>query len=304
MAFPVCRYEEKVYFVTAALWLSLLLMFKPHTLQALELEDQRYMAGMHDSAWSFSGSDYSCELAHEVPQFGVARFRRLAGESLHFFINSFQPVPERVEGIVNEVSPPWEHNPPDPIRHAITIQPGLQPMALPRKQAGWLLTSLTKGQVGSFAFPDWDDSRRRVRVELSPVNFQKPYRQFKRCLRQLPKSGGFSALRNSTLHFALDVDRVDGEGEQRLDQLAAYIQADERISRVSIEGHADDQGSSRYNKGLSARRAANVYSYLSSKGVKGRLMSQRHYGESRPKIARRTESARAANRRVEINLER
>ncbi|MBT2990496.1 MAG: OmpA family protein [Candidatus Thiodiazotropha sp. (ex Ctena orbiculata)] len=292
------------YFVTAALWLSLLLMLKSHTLYALELEDQLYMAEMHDSAWSFTGSDYSCELEHEVPQFGVARFRRLAGENLHFFINSFQPVPEPVEGFVNEVSPPWEHTPPDPIRHVIAIQPGLRPMALPRKQAGWLLTSLTKGQVGSFSFADWDDSRRQVRVQLSPVNFQKPYRDFKRCLRQLPKSGGFSALRHSTLHFALDVARVDGKGEQRLDQLAAYIQADERISRITIEGHADDQGSTGYNKGLSARRAANVYSYLTGKGVKGRLMTQRHYGESRPKIARRTESARAANRRVEINLER
>lgn len=280
------------------------MLFKPVILLAVELEDQRYMAGMHDSLWSFSGSDFSCELEHEVPQFGVARFRRLAGEHLRFFINSFQPVPESVEGVVKERSPSWEHNPPDPIQHAITIKTGMRPMALPRKQAGWLLTSLTKGQVGSFSFPDWDDSRRQVRVELSPVNFQKPYREFKRCLRQLPKSGGFATLRHSTLNFALDVDRVDGKGEERLNQLAAYINADEKISRITIEGHADDQGSSRYNKGLSARRAANVYDYLKNKGVKDGIMTRRHYGESRPKIAKRTASARAANRRVEIELQR
>ncbi|MES9990761.1 MAG: OmpA family protein [Candidatus Thiodiazotropha sp.] len=303
MAFSLCRNRDMAYFVAVA-FCSLLLTVKFHALYAVELEDQRYMAGMHDAEWSFSGSGFSCELAHEVPQFGIARFRRLAGEDLHFLINSFQPVPEAVEGVVNERSPAWEHNPPDPIRHPITIQSGLRPMTLPRKRAGWLLTSLTKGQVGSFAFPDWDDSRRQVRVELSPVNFQKPYREFKRCLRQLPARGGFSAMRHSTLHFALDVDRLDDNGAQQLEQLAAYIKADERISRITIEGHADDQGSSRYNKGLSARRAANVYRYLKNKGIKGGTMIQRSYGESRPKIAKRSESARAANRRVEIKLQR
>ncbi len=276
----------------------------PGSLSATELEAQRYMAGLHESAWEFSGSDYSCELRHEVPQFGVARFKRMAGENLQFFIDSFQPVPEAVEGIVREVSPAWEHKPPDPIQHKVSVRTGLRPMVLARKQAGWLLTSLTKGQVGSFSFPDWDDSRRQVEVQLSPVNFQKPYREFKRCLRDLPKRDVFSELSHSTVHFALDVDRLDSRAERQLDRLAAYLLADEKVSRISIEGHADDQGSRRYNRGLSARRAARVYDYMVKKGIKGQIMTKRHYGESRPRIAKRTEAARAANRRVEIKLQK
>ncbi|MEW8052069.1 MAG: OmpA family protein [Candidatus Thiodiazotropha sp.] len=303
MVFLDCR-QYRVLVVTLLMLVMLQLLSTHQTLYAMELEDQLYMAGIHESVWEFSGSDYSCELNHEVPQFGVARFRRIAGENLHFFINSFQPVPESADGIVRERSPAWEHNPPDTLEHPIVIQPGLRPMALKRKQAGWLLTSLTKGQIGSFSFPDWDDNRRLVRVQLSPVNFQKPYREFKRCLRRLPNGGGFSELRNSTVHFALDVDALDNREEQRLARLAAYVLADEKINRIIIEGHADDQGSKRYNKRLSARRAANVYNYLSSKGVKGGIMTQRHYGESQPKIAQLTARARAANRRVEINLQR
>jgi outer membrane protein OmpA-like peptidoglycan-associated protein len=268
------------------------------------LEDQRYIADIHDAVWQFSGSDYSCELKHEIPQFGVARFKRIAGEPLHFFIASFQPVPESVEGVLRERSPAWEHNPPDTLQHPVVIKTGMRPMALKRKQAGWLLTSLTKGQVGSFSFADWDDNRRQVRVELSPVNFQKPYREFKRCLRQLPHTGGFAELKHSVVNFALDVDALDSQARQRLTQLAGYILADEKIRHITIEGHADDQGTRRYNKGLSARRAASVYQYLSGKGVKGGMMTRRHYGESRPKIARRNEHARVANRRVEIKLQR
>lgn len=290
--------------VAAVVLVVMQAIFIPPCLHAVELEDQLYMAGLHESVWAFSGADFNCELRHEVPQFGIARFKRITGENLHFFINSFQPVSDSVEGILREVSPPWKHTPPDPLQQAITIQSGMRPVVLQRKQAGWLLTSLTKGQVVSFSFADLDDSRQRVKVRLSPVNFQKPYREFKRCLGHLSESGGFSELRYLTVHFALDVDTLDNKGERQLDRLAAYILADEDIDRVNIEGHADDQGRKRYNKSLSARRAARVYNYLSRKGIKERLMSKRYYGESRPKIAQRSETARAANRRVEISLYR
>ncbi|WP_316368581.1 MotY family protein [Candidatus Thiodiazotropha sp. CDECU1] len=298
-----CRQNISL-FTTLIKRLLVVAMLIPASLNGAALEDQLYMAGIHESVWVFSGSGYSCELKHEIPQFGEARFRRIAGENLHFFIDSFQPVPESVAGFVRELSPAWEHTPPDTMQQSILIQTGMRPMALKRKQAGWLLTSLTKGQIGSFSFADWDDNRRQVRVQLSPVNFQKPYREFKRCLRQLPASGGFAGLQHSTVHFALDVDSLDSKEEQQLAQLAAYVVADEKIKRITIEGHADDQGSTSYNKRLSARRAAGVYKYLSGKGIKGGMMSQRHYGESRPKIAKRTERARAANRRVEIKLQR
>jgi outer membrane protein OmpA-like peptidoglycan-associated protein len=284
--------------------LLLFSLFISPCLKGAALEDQLYLADIHDAVWQFSGSDYSCELKHEIPQFGVARFRRIAGEQLRFYIDSFQPAPEPVEGMLRERSPAWDHNPPDTLEHPIVIQTGMRPVALKRNQAGWLLTSLTKGQVGSFSFNDWDDNRRQVRLELSPVNFQKPYREFKRCLRQLPYSGGFAELKHSVVHFALDGDALDNQAQKRLAQLAGYVIVDEKIRRITIEGHADDQGTRRYNKGLSARRAATVYKYLSSKGVNEGMMNQRYYGESRPKIARRNERARAANRRVEIKLQR
>ncbi len=83
-------------------------------LQAVEAGEQRvaaeiYGAGLHESAWHFSGSSALCELTHEIPQFGQARFRRLAGEQLSFRIDTYQPVPERIEGVLREVSPPWSH---------------------------------------------------------------------------------------------------------------------------------------------------------------------------------------------------
>jgi outer membrane protein OmpA-like peptidoglycan-associated protein len=272
-------------------------------LAAVQLESQIYMAGLHESEWQFAGSDFSCELRHRIPQFGKAVFRRIAGDNLNFRIDSFQPIPEGFDGILREVSPAWEHEAPDELQQHLQIHSGMQPIRLGRKPAGWLLTSLSKGQVGSFEFLDWDDSRRQVYVRLSPVKFQKSYRAFKQCLSQL-SNDGFESLQHSTVHFSLDVHQLDKLAKSTLDRLAGYIKADQKLTGITVSGHADDQGTRRYNRKLSARRAQSVTRYLVSKGVDASLIKQRHYGESRPAIAKRTERARAANRRATISLSR
>ncbi len=275
------------------------------TLAAESLEAEIYMAQVHESEWVFTGSPVLCELEHEIPQFGHARFLRLAGESLRFRLDAYQPVPEKIEGVLREVSPDWEHSDPDPLEQLVEINPGLRPVTLDRRPAGWLLSSLAKGQIGSFDLLDWNDSRKQLHIRLSPVKFQRPYREFKQCLkRQKPGGGAYQSFKQTTVNFALDVDQLDSKAQGILDQLAAYIAADERIKAVKISGHADDQGSPRYNLGLSSRRAKRVRDFLVAKGVGASKLSTRHYGESRPKIRKLTESARAANRRAEIELVR
>lgn len=292
--------------VRGFVFLGILLMLSRPDLAlsgAMPLESQIYMAGLHESEWVFAGSDISCELRHKVPQFGQAIFRRIAGDDLFFRINSFQPIPEKLQGTLREVSPAWEHHLPDDLQQHLVIHTGMRPIRLGRKPAGWLLTSLSKGQVGSFDFLDWDDSRRQVHVRLSPVKFQKPYREFKQCLSKL-STEGFETLKESTVLFALDVHDLDKKAKQRLDRLVKYILADEKLVGITVAGHADDQGTRRYNKKLSARRATTVSNYLVSKGVDAGIIRKRHYGESRPAIPKRSERARAANRRAKISLSR
>jgi sodium-type flagellar protein MotY len=283
------------------LLLFVLVMMQPAN--AKSLESQVYMAGLHESQWQYQGSKYHCELKHEIPQFGTAVFHRLSGDPLQFRIDAFQPVPEAVKATLREVSPEWEHEPPDDLEQHLGIHAGLRPVTLGRKPAGWLLTSLSKGQMGSFDFFDWDDSRRQVSVRLSPVRFTVAYRAFKQCLRELSPAG-FESIKELTVYFPVDVHVLNDKARQALDQVADFILADEKITAIKVAGHADDQGTRRYNMKLSARRAASVTRYLVAKGVKPGLIQSRHYGESRPAIAKRSERARAANRRVQINLQR
>lgn len=260
-----------------------------------------YLAGEHMSEWEFQGTQANCLLKHEIPKFGICRFERLAGEELKFRINSFQPVPVSVDGLIREVSPSWKHASPDPLITDVKLNQGLIPIRLLRRNSAWLLSSLAKGQMPSFDFLDWNDNRKNIHLRLSPVNFQKPFREFKRCMKNL-SSHGFDDYRNSVVHFPLDVDSLGVNEQGHLKNLASFVVADESIRQIRVDGHADDQGSRSYNESLSERRARSVEDYLRQQGVNSIKIIRYAYGENRPKIAGRSEQARAANRRAEINL--
>jgi len=269
--------------------------------QAAPVADLIYMAEVNYAAWAFDSTPIRCELRHEIPDFGMARFLQIAGEPFLFLIDSYQSVPSKRPAELREISPEWEPGPADPLLQSLEIEPGQRPVVLPRQPAAWLLASLAKGQIGSIGFTDWDDRRKQVQLRLSPVNFQRPYRQFRKCLKALPAKG-FADYRQSEVRFALDRDTLDGAAKSWLDELADYLKRDGRVQSVRIDGHADDQGRRGYNLKLSERRAEAVRAYLVEQGVEAAKLMTFFYGESRPKVRGRSRLARAKNRRVEIRL--
>ncbi|EGW55835.1 MotY family protein [Candidatus Endoriftia persephonae] len=271
---------------------------RPH---AAPVDDVIYMAEVNYAEWAFVSSQISCELKHEIPGFGVARFLQIAGEKFHFLIDSYQPVPRKGSAEMWEISPSWEPGTPDPLVQTLQIEPGLRPVLLQRQPASWLLASLAKGQIGSIGFTDWDDKRKQVQLRLSPVNFQRPYLEFRKCLKALPEKG-FADYRYSEVRFALNLHDLDASAKALLKELADYLNRDERVKSVRIEGHADDQGRRKYNLKLSERRAMAVKAYLVEQGVEQARLATFHYGESRPKVRSRSQKARAKNRRVAILL--
>ena len=262
---------------------------------------QVYRAGIHSADWTFSGSKSHCGPSQEIPGFGTGSFQRLAGEELQFRIDGLQRVPAGGDARLHEVSPPWIHVDPDPMVRKVPLRPGRVPLQLSRASATWLLAVLARGQIGSFDFYRRDGARAPVSVQLSPVNYQRPYAAFCRCLRQT-SDNGFLAYRQVLVHFPSGGDELDAVARERLDALADYVLADTSIERIEICGHTDADGTPSYNRRLSQRRARGVYDYLVRSGVRPELMKLEAMGESRPAWRGSGESARRANRRVEINL--
>ncbi|MFZ4785745.1 MAG: OmpA family protein [Flavobacteriales bacterium] len=88
-----------------------------------------------------------------------------------------------------------------------------------------------------------------------------------------------------------------------LDEFAAYLIEHPTIE-IEIGGHTDNVGNDAANLALSTDRAFEVLRYLTSKGVDGKRISYKGYGETRPVGDNNTEEGRALNRRTEFVIKR
>jgi outer membrane protein OmpA-like peptidoglycan-associated protein len=82
------------------------------------------------------------------------------------------------------------------------------------------------------------------------------------------------------------------------DVLSRYPDTD-----ILVLGHTDSSGSDDYNQSLSERRASAVRGFLMGAGVASSRITARGYGETAPVADNGSESGRAQNRRVELNVQ-
>ncbi len=275
------------------------LVIAANTVQAAgEIE---YFGGLHNSVWEFSGSKEICELRHPVPNYGITRFTYPAGGDLEFKVESFRPPPKQGKAVLREQTPAWLHEEPDASEYSIPVKAGTRPISLGGVHSRWMLNTLARGRIGSFDYREGEDDWSRIRVSVSPVNFQKPYTDFRNCTRQLqaprPELADVQDIR-----FRTDVSALDRKARSRLTRLVKKVKADKDVVEIAVRGHADSRGTKRYNQGLSARRAENVSRYLMRHGLQSRKISVQAFGEMQPKQDNRSRSGRAANRRVELEL--
>jgi outer membrane protein OmpA-like peptidoglycan-associated protein len=100
------------------------------------------------------------------------------------------------------------------------------------------------------------------------------------------------------VHFRSNSDVIMKKSYVLLDQVANVIKTHPDFGRVEVAGHTDSDGSSRYNLGLSQRRAEAVKTYLIKKGVDGKRLIPKGYGESNPVAPNTTPDGKYQNRRV------
>jgi outer membrane protein OmpA-like peptidoglycan-associated protein len=71
---------------------------------------------------------------------------------------------------------------------------------------------------------------------------------------------------------------------------------------IDVYGHTDNTGSDAYNLDLSQKRAVSVAAVLAAQGIDQRRFYVTGKGESEPIASNASESGRAQNRRVEIQI--
>lgn len=101
------------------------------------------------------------------------------------------------------------------------------------------------------------------------------------------------------IHFGYDSVQLDSDGREVVRRNAAWMK-DNPDSRVEIEGHCDEQGTSEYNLALGARRAKAVRDAMVSMGVPASRLSTVSYGEELPICREASEICYAKNRRAHL----
>jgi peptidoglycan-associated lipoprotein len=112
-------------------------------------------------------------------------------------------------------------------------------------------------------------------------------------------SGDLDCQSTSRVHFEFNVYDLTPEAREVLDTTAKCMQKNGGW-RLTIEGHADERGTTQYNLDLGEKRARAVLDYLARLGVTKSRLRTVSYGEERPLESAATESAWAKNRRAEL----
>ena len=127
-------------------------------------------------------------------------------------------------------------------------------------------------------------------VEVATIS---PEQQAEEQLRQK-----YEALRQEqVIYFDFDTATVEIKYADLLRAHAEFLVQNSSV-KVLIEGHADERGTPEYNIALGEHRGQAVEKYLLSLGVSASQMSVVSYGEEKPMVKSRTESAFAKNRRA------
>ena len=105
----------------------------------------------------------------------------------------------------------------------------------------------------------------------------------------------------SNITFATDSSTVQPQFSETLVSVGLVLKKFNKTV-IDVYGHTDSQGSDSYNLDLSQKRATSVATILASQGVDQRRFYITGKGEEDPIASNSTESGRAQNRRVEIQL--
>ena len=101
------------------------------------------------------------------------------------------------------------------------------------------------------------------------------------------------------IYFDFDRSDITAASGAELKTNAAWMVANPD-SKVLLEGHCDERGTSEYNMALGERRATAAREYLVRLGVDPARMQTISYGEERPADPGHNEAAWVKNRRVKF----
>lgn len=268
------------------------------------VQGMTYVAGLSNSKWYVESSPLECRLWQPVPGFGEGVFSNRAGLGLSFYLkfrsNNMAPGTAKLmaEGAV------WKPMVEPQTIGEVEVFDDLMPLQVPRHYAEQMLASLSQGLMPTISTPEnIAAGYPKVKVGVSTVNFPDAYSKYQYCLSKLlPVS--YREIARSAVFYAPGKTKLTPEVQEHLHLIASYVKADERITRIVVDGHTDSSGDKRTNYKVSRERANLITAFFKKEGVSAKRIMTRYHGDKYPTVANDSDENRARNRRTTIRLDR
>ena len=258
-----------------------------------------YQAPMDSSAWRVEVKSGECELVHDIPRFGRARFRQVSGGQLEFLLDADQGPVAGGRLTVRSIAPAWKRGQEAQDLGGHKFTRGESPVRFGRELALRLYYELENGMFPVFQSRDWADGREALTVTLSAVRFGEAMPDFRACVAGLIHFD-FDVASERRVYFATDSDVLTLQARRDLEEVVRALKPGSVVPRIVIGGHADERGGAGYNEQLSLRRAQSVRNYLVKRGVPPSRIEVRYFGANWPLNSASTPSAWAQKRRASV----
>jgi outer membrane protein OmpA-like peptidoglycan-associated protein len=159
----------------------------------------------------------------------------------------------------------------------------------------------------TFSFPIFGTAKYQITAEATGYNPRtvivdpKDIDANRKVLRDISLTPTGQTMRLTHLIFAQGKSTIDPKSFSELDEVAQMMKENTKIV-IQLEGHTDNQGSSKANLALSEERVEAVKKYLVNKGIAKDRVKTKAFGGSQPLSNEMTQEARALNRRVEMRI--
>jgi hypothetical protein len=158
-----------------------------------------------EEGWLTESRADICEMRHELPLFGHARFIRHQSEAVQLEVESLIPAENSSQARVYSVEPSWKGGGQEVLIAEFTTQTGFTPIVFSRPQAMKVFYALYQGRAVRMEMDDLGTGEIRMLLELSPIDFMSQTQAFETCVSRLMKQAKAQA---QTAELVIDETRI------------------------------------------------------------------------------------------------
>lgn len=249
--------------------------------------------------WQSKDGEFECQLEHQLPN-NMGKFYFHAEPNNPLSAVLYLPNKPIQQAELFQLTAPWQ----TPAQHSMVdraakttkgyaiFDVGIESLLGAVSKGAWVRVSAMSGaQTHSDAYV------------LPSTRIESAFIRFNACRIALPEMS-YQQARDVVLNFEFGQRVVSSEQRRTLESLVSYLNADQSVSKVLVDGHTDNVGSTTSNLQMSRVRADDVASTLMELGAPKSLIEVRAHGARYPVSTNDTEFGQAKNRRVTVRVVR